>query len=165
MALSVAANPAGTARTGTVTVAGQTFTVNQVAAACGAFTISPASQANVAAAGASLSVGVTGTAGCAFSATSNASWITVTSGGDGTGSGTVALSVAANPAGTARTGTVTVAGQTFTVNQVAAACGAFSISPASQSNVAASGASLSVDGDRDGGVRAAPRPAMRAGSR
>ena len=66
MALSVAANPAGTARTGTVTVAGQTFTVNQLAAACGAFSISPASQSNVAASGASLSVTVTGTAGCAF---------------------------------------------------------------------------------------------------
>ena len=78
-ALSVAANPAGTARTGTVTVAGQTFTVTQLAAACGAFTISPASQSNVAATGRAVGDGDRDD-GVRADATSNASWITVTSG-------------------------------------------------------------------------------------
>ncbi|MEK7409400.1 MAG: S8 family serine peptidase [Acidobacteriota bacterium] len=62
-------------------------------------------------------VTVTTASGCAWSAVSNASWITVTSGASGTGSGTVGYSVAANPATTSRTGTLTIAGQTFTVTQ------------------------------------------------
>lgn len=53
---------------------------------------------------------------CSWTATSNDSWITSTSGSSGTGSGIVSYSVAAN-SGTARTGTLTIGGQTFTVTQ------------------------------------------------
>ncbi|MFN0113011.1 MAG: reprolysin-like metallopeptidase [Blastocatellia bacterium] len=74
------------------------------------------SSANFAVSSGTGSVGVTGTAGCAWIATSNAAWITVTSGASGTGNGTVNYSVAANT-GAARSGTITIAGQTFTVNQ------------------------------------------------
>jgi Zn-dependent metalloprotease len=80
------------------------------------FSISPAS-ASVAAAGGSGSVSVTAGAGCAWTATSNAAFITITAGTSGTGSGTVSYSVAANTSTTSRTGTLTVAGQTFTVTQ------------------------------------------------
>ena len=139
---SVQANTAGTSRSGTLTVAGKTFTVTQAAATCGAFSLSPSSK-NVAASGGSVSVSVSGTSGCSRTATSNAAWISVTSGASGTGSGTVGLSVAANTAGTSRTGTATVAGKTFAVIQAAATCSAFSLSPSSQS-VAASGGSVSV---------------------
>jgi hypothetical protein len=138
---SVAANTAGTSRTGTLTIAGRTFTVSQAAAACGAFGLSPTST-TVAAGGGGVSVSVSGTTGCARSATSNASWITVTSGASGTGSGTVGLSVAANTAGTSRTGTVIIAGQTFTVTQNAVPC-SFSLSPTGTS-VPAGGGSVSV---------------------
>jgi hypothetical protein len=55
---------------------------------------------------------------CAWTASSNDSWITVTSGARGTGTGAVAYSVAANTGG-ARSGTITIAGQTFTVSQAA----------------------------------------------
>ena len=49
---------------------------------------------------------------------SNASsWLTIPSTTSGTGSGTVSYSVAANSATTSRTGTMTIGGQTFTVNQ------------------------------------------------
>jgi hypothetical protein len=41
----------------------------------------------------------------------------VTAGGTGNGSGPVLYSVAANPGSAARVGTMTIAGQTFTVNQ------------------------------------------------
>jgi hypothetical protein len=54
---------------------------------------------------------------CSWSATSNASWITVTSGGSGSGWGTIYYSVAANTSGSSRTGTISLAGQTFTVYQ------------------------------------------------
>jgi Zn-dependent metalloprotease len=80
------------------------------------FSISPTS-ASVAAAGSSGTVSVTATAGCSWSAISNATFITVTGGSSGTGNGTVSYSVAANTATTLRTGTITIAGQTFTVNQ------------------------------------------------
>ncbi|MEA2992351.1 MAG: hypothetical protein QOD40_1271, partial [Alphaproteobacteria bacterium] len=77
------------------------------------------------------SVAVTTTSGCNWTAASNASWITITSGSSGSGSGTAFYSVAANT-GAARSGTATIAGQTFTVNQAAAAC-SYSISPTNTS--------------------------------
>ena len=61
-------------------------------------------------------VTVTNGASCAWTATSNATWITIASGASGTGNGTVTFSVAAN-SGVARTGTLTIAGGTFTVTQ------------------------------------------------
>ena len=75
-----------------------------------------ATSASFAEAGGSGSVNVTSVAGCPWTATSNASWITINSGTPGSGNGTLNFTVAANT-GLARTGTITVAGQTFTVNQ------------------------------------------------
>jgi hypothetical protein len=63
-----------------------------------------------------VTVNVSAGSGCAWTAQSNASWITVTSGASGTGSGSVAFSVARNDDND-RTGTLTIAGQTFTVQQ------------------------------------------------
>ncbi len=80
------------------------------------FSISPTS-ASAAAAGGTGTVTVTATAGCSWTAVSNASFITVTGGASGTGNGTVSYSVAANTLTTSRTGTITIAGQTFTVTQ------------------------------------------------
>ena len=56
---------------------------------------------------------------CSWTATSNASWITITSGASGSGNGTVTYVVAANSGTTTRTGTLTIAGKTFTVLQAA----------------------------------------------
>ena len=69
---------------------------------------------------ASASVAVMTGAGCTWSAaasTGNATWIVVTSGSNGIGSGSVAYSVLANPNAASRSGTITVAGITYTVNQ------------------------------------------------
>lgn len=52
-----------------------------------------------------------------WTADSNVSWISITSGTIGTGSGTVAYLVAPNNSLQSRTGTITVGGQIFTVNQ------------------------------------------------
>lgn len=56
---------------------------------------------------------------CTWNATSNAPWITITGANSGTGSGTVTYTVAPNvdPAISMRTGTLSIAGQTFTVTQ------------------------------------------------
>jgi Zn-dependent metalloprotease len=80
------------------------------------FSISPTGAAQPAGGGTGT-VSVTATAGCSWTAVSNAAFITITSGASGTGSGTVAYSVAANTATASRTGTLTIAGQTFTVTQ------------------------------------------------
>ena len=141
VAYSVSPNSGG-ARTGTLTVAGLTYTVNQ-AASCG-YSLS-ATSASAAAGGGTGALNVTATTGCAWTATSNAAWITVVSGASGSGSGTVSYSVAANT-GAARSGTLTVAGQTFTVSQAAASTSTTctsSLSSTSQ-NVTWSGGSGSV---------------------
>jgi hypothetical protein len=121
---SVAANTS-VARSGTLTIAGQTFTVNQAALNC-SYSISPSST-SIAAAGGTGSVAVTASAGCSWTAASNAAWISITSGASGSGSGSVGYSVSANTDG-ARTGTLTIAGQTFTVSQAGPGC-SYSINP------------------------------------
>jgi BACON domain-containing protein/S-layer family protein len=55
--------------------------------------------------------------GCAWTAVSNVAWVQITSATSGTGSATINFSVEANPAATRRTGTLTIAGETFTVLQ------------------------------------------------
>jgi Putative binding domain, N-terminal/Viral BACON domain len=129
---SVAANSGG-ARSGNLAIAGQTFTVNQAAApppapSC-SFSIAPNNQSIGTGGGNGVSVAVSTSAGCAWTATSNNTWITLLSGANGNGAGVVTFRVAANTS-TARTGTLTIAGRTFTVNQ--AGC-AFSINPTKQS--------------------------------
>jgi hypothetical protein len=126
---NAAANPTGTTRTGSLTIAGQTVTVTQTTVACG-YSINPPSF-SVGNSGGTTSVAVSTTQACSWTAVSNAPWITVTSAASGTGSGTVGLTVAANTGGT-RSGTVLIAGQTFTVNQSADAC-AFTVAPLNQS--------------------------------
>ncbi len=109
---SVGAN-AGAARSGTMTIAGRTFTVNQDAA-CSP-TLAPPNQTFSAGGGAD-SVSVNIGAGCNWTATSNADWISITGGNNGTGSGTVNYSVTAN-ADVARVGTISIGTQSFTIAQ------------------------------------------------
>jgi hypothetical protein len=124
---TVAGNSGPNQRTGTITVGDKTFTVTQDGLNC-SYSISPTAPNFSASANAS-SVNVTATAGCAWIASSNDNWLTVTSGGSGTGNGVTSYSVAANT-GPARTGTLTVAGQTVTVTQ-ASGC-AFALTPTAQ---------------------------------
>jgi uncharacterized protein (TIGR03437 family) len=114
-----------------------TFTINP---SC-SYSINPTGQSFVAAGGTG-SVAVMAGSGCGWTATSNAAWISVTSGASGNGNGTVNYSVAVN-SGAARSGTITIAGQTFTVTQ---GCTDTVISspPASQAVCPASPVSFSV---------------------
>jgi hypothetical protein len=129
---SAAANT-GPERSGTITAAGQAFTVTQ-SAGC-SYSMSPTSQ-NIASGGGPLTVAVTAPAGCSWNATNPAPWITVSSGGSGSGAGPVQLVVAPNPDAD-RQGTVTIATQTYTVFQ-ASGC-TFSLSPSSTTVPAAGG--------------------------
>jgi hypothetical protein len=66
-------------------------------------------------------VNVTGPSGPAWSASTGTPWIHITNGGPGTGSGSVTYTVDINPSTSAnRSGTITIAGQTYTVYQGAA---------------------------------------------
>jgi hypothetical protein len=139
---SVAVNPDGISRTATLTVAGQTATVTQQPASC-SYSLDHASQTISAAGGAGTPVAITATPGCAWTAASSATWITGVTPAGGTGNGAVYFLIAANPNGTPRTGTLTLAGQTVTVTQEAAAC-SYSLDHASQSFAALGGAGTPI---------------------
>ena len=136
--LNVQANT-GAARSAAVTIAGQSFTVNQAAATACTYSLNPTTHA-APAAGGNTSVAVSTGAGCSWTTSGLPSWITLASGsGSGTGNGTVTLNVQANT-GAARNATVTIAGQSFTVNQAAPAptC-AYSLNPTTHAAPAAGG--------------------------
>jgi hypothetical protein len=90
--------------------------VTQSGVAC-SFTISPTSQ-DIGAAGGPATASVTANGStCQWSASTGTSWITITSGASGTGSGTVSYTVAANATQSPRSGSLTIAGQALTVSQ------------------------------------------------
>ena len=144
---SVAPNSTTATRTGTIFIAGQSFTVTQTGQSCN-YSISPTSQSLSASAG-SGSINVTTGNGCGWTANSNANWLSITNGATGSGNGTVSFSAQANTSASGRQGTLTVAGQTFTVNQAGQSCN-YSISPQSQ-NFSASGGLGTVNVTTDSG--------------
>ena len=83
----------------------------------------------VPAAGGAATVGVTTTSQCAWTATSDRNWMSITSGASGTGNGTVTVLVTANPGPTVRTGTLTVAGQAVAVTEEAQPACTVTLSP------------------------------------
>jgi len=70
------------------------------------------------ASGGQSSAGVAVANGCSWTASSSdTSWLTITAGASGSGNGTVSYTAAPNPNPVARSATLTVAGQNFTVNE------------------------------------------------
>ncbi len=120
---SVSANTTSTSRTGTITIAGKTLAVTQSGgtATC-TYSISPTSQP-FGLSGGTGAVSVTATSGCTWTASSSATWITITSGSSGSGNASTRYSVAANSGTSSRTGTLTIAGKTFTVTQAGGSAG------------------------------------------
>jgi hypothetical protein len=116
VSFSVAPNE-GAARTGTIIIADQPVTVTQGSGCLFSLDITDQS---FAANGGSGSIIITAGLDCTWMADSNASWIIVQSGDNGTGIGAVTYSVVANPNPVRRTGSITVAGRSFTVHQGAA---------------------------------------------
>ncbi len=130
---SVAANSSTNPVPGTMTIAGNTFTVNQAGAAAPGectFTLNPTTITLPAKGGKkSVSVKAVGT-DCTWTAVANDSFITITAGASGTGNGKVSFTVPGNTNTTALSGTITIAGQTFMVNQAVGGC-TFKLSPKS----------------------------------
>jgi len=115
VALEVAANT-GPARAGSATIAGRVLTISQAALPACAFSVSP-TNLSIASTGGSAQIAVTVTSGtgCAWTAQSGSAFMTVPNGG--VGSAVTTVQVAPN-SGALRTGTLTVAGQTVTVEQL-----------------------------------------------
>ncbi|MFN7936909.1 MAG: BACON domain-containing protein [Bryobacteraceae bacterium] len=107
------------ARSATLTIAGNAFTIQQAGADCS--TSTNQSTASAPASGATLTVNVTATSNaCTWSTTGMPSWITVTSGATGTGNGVVILQVQPNTSALPRGVTILVAGNGFNITQSAA---------------------------------------------
>jgi regulation of enolase protein 1 (concanavalin A-like superfamily) len=88
-----------------------------------------------AAAGGGTQVTVSTASGCTWTAASNVSWVAVAP-ASGAGTGTVIATVAANTSTSPRTGILTVAGRTFTINQAGAAGAAAPATPTGPSPAA-----------------------------
>ena len=112
---SASANSSSVSRSGTMTIAGKTFTVNQAGVSC-SYAISPTSQ-TFESNGGTGTIAVTAPGGCSWNASSSASWISIVGGSSGSGNGSVNFSVSTNSGASIRTGTVTVGGKTFAVTQ------------------------------------------------
>ena len=125
VAFSVAGTD-GPARSGTLTIAGRTVTVAQ-SPGC-SVAVSP-TNVSAGAQGITSNIQITTAAGCGWAATSSASWITIGGTASGSGPGPMQVIVAAN-SGPARTGSISVAGQTVSVAQ-ANGC-TYGVAPLSQ---------------------------------
>jgi hypothetical protein len=112
---AVAVNLTALVRSAALTIAGQTFAVNQAGMTC-TNAIAPAS-APISSGGGSSSVTVLAPAGCSWTTSGNAAWLSILSGASGNGNGTVNYAAMANTDALQRRGTLTIAGQTFTLTQ------------------------------------------------
>lgn len=84
---------------------------------CGFIGLSPPFSQSFGPAGGRGTIQVTPSMGCSWSVTSDDSWIVVTSGWSGTGSGSLTYSVAPNLDSSPRSGTLAIGGKSFSVDQ------------------------------------------------
>jgi hypothetical protein len=140
---TVAANPGLTQRVGRITATrDELLTVTQLGIVC-QFTVTPSTTAVPFSGGSGTIQIASNAAACPWTATVSpaAPWITLTP-PSGTGQGSVAFTVAANPDPVARTGIVTVAGQEIAIAQAAAPC-VFTLTP-STTSIPFSGGSATI---------------------
>ncbi len=112
---TVAPNPSTVSRVGTITIGGVEFLVNQ--AGLPTFDISKTTDAVPMGGVAGRTVTVAAIAGLNWTASSTASWITVTGGSSGSGNGTVTYMVQPNSTVMARTGTIAINDLELTITQ------------------------------------------------
>jgi parallel beta-helix repeat protein len=123
----------GAPRTGWVVIANQLYTITQSAADACYFTLSSSSSTVPTSASSGSFDVVASNSSCAWTASVDLPFTTITAGSSGTGSGTITYAAAANT-GDGRTATITVGNtlgsyQTFAVNQVSANVCSASLSP------------------------------------
>jgi hypothetical protein len=104
----------------TATIATKTLNITESGAACTVGLAPP--NASATSDGGQGSVAITTPAGCNYDTTSAPSWVSVTSGGSGSTSGTLVYNVTPNSTTVQRVGTLTIGGQPFQITQDALAC-------------------------------------------
>ncbi len=122
VSFTAAPNPNDTPRSGTLTIAGQPYTVTQGAAPCN-YVLSGSNTTVASTQTSSSFTFSTAATGCTTTAVSYSNWLTVNTNTSPDGmSGSVDFTAAANTSGSTRMGTIQFGGQTFTVSQTGAAC-------------------------------------------
>ena len=143
LAYQVLQNTSAQSRMATITVNGQTHAITQSGATptC-AYDIAPPSR-TVAAGGATATVTLTTTGGCAWTAVSSETWLAVAQSSlSGSGPSEISYTAATNTATTSRTATITVGGRVHTVTQDAAAAPcSYTLTPAQRQMASAGGSS------------------------
>ena len=121
------ANAGSGALTGTLTIAAQTFTINEAGLVC-SYSLSSSSTSVGSGAGGG-SVKITAGGGCGWNVSSDSQWLSITApaGLSGSGNGTVSFAVTANQATGSRTGNLTIGGQNFAVTQAGVAFSAIRV--------------------------------------
>jgi pimeloyl-ACP methyl ester carboxylesterase len=112
----ISSNLTANQRTGSINVESQTFTVTQEGVTC-SYSISPTDK-NMGGTFGTGTIDVVAPEGCPWEALSNDAWITITSGASGNATGTVGFSVEENSGENQRTGTISIAGHSFTITQL-----------------------------------------------
>ena len=125
-----AANAATASRSGSIDVAGVRVSVRQAGGASPCTYVASPDSLDVGPGQTDGSVSVRTDAGCAWTATSDQAWLTVTAGTSGRGAGDVRYHATMNATASARTGHIMAAGTVFTLRQ--AAC-KYAINPTSAS--------------------------------
>lgn len=125
---ALSANTSNSARTGQIFIGSKIFTVQQAAQTC-SYSIFPSASFSVSSSGGSGSVSVAASSSATGSSASNCPWTAVSNNPDwiiingansGSGAGTVSYTVLPHTGNSQRTGTMTIAGQTYTVTQATA---------------------------------------------
>jgi hypothetical protein len=144
----VAANNVATARQGTIEAGGQSVIVTQLGSPSGpacSFILNPPS-ASYSWPGATGTLRVDTQPSCVWAAVSQMTWVTITSGAQGTGSGIVNYSVDFNNSTASRMGLINVGGHAVTVSQQGNPCPS-TVAPTS-ATFAAAGGTGTITGSR-----------------
>jgi uncharacterized repeat protein (TIGR03803 family) len=136
---TVPGNTNTSAQVGTIAIRNQTITVNQGAGGC-TFALSPKDGKFKDTGGAGKVAVTPNFTDCDWTAISNDPFITITAGNSGAGKGTVSYTVASNATTVALTGSITIGGQNFAIDEAAAPCG-FSLGETAASFSSAGGTS------------------------
>ncbi len=118
VAFTATANVTPQTRTGNITIANQVVQLTQDGAVCG-LGLTP-QQASLPATGGTFSLNVA--TACAYTAVANTGWIKILAGAMGSTTTDVSYSVSVNTSPDARTGTITVGSQAFTISQSGSSC-------------------------------------------
>lgn len=123
LSYSVSANTSLLARSGFIRVADASLSIYQTGSQLSCSYSLSSSSESFNANGGTDSFSVFSSSSCAWTAASNASWITILSGASGTGDGAVSFQIARNTGGAARSGQITAGGKIFSISQSSAPSG------------------------------------------